>query len=338
MFPIIVCRYKKYEDYHTSCVSQWSALRSRWYTLASGHKARLLALVKAEVPDPNKLLQAITKMEGAEELVVEELAQVKAKFVELVEGAQSEMEAMANSERASYDDLMVVMRKYEDYPEQDIAAAREHLQRRVDEKGDAIEERMKQLAASADIVEVRAAIKEFAESSDRFAIRVAELRRAASALVAEISAVMKEARRAVHPQEIAAVLERAEAFEEVVVERRALLTRQRELTQAATKELQALTATNDFAVVQKGVMKYVDWIDFDEGTRRAYGQVHEHWEKLLDGVRAKLRELCSEDDPRAITATLKEMEGFNWKGYEAREGGESVSEIIDAARPSPFLY
>ena len=116
MFPIIVCRYKKYEDYHTSCVSQWSALRSRWYTLASGHKARLLALVKAEVPDPNKLLQAITKMEGAEELVVEELAQVKAKFVELVEGAQSEMEAMANSEHASYDDLMVVMRKYEDYP------------------------------------------------------------------------------------------------------------------------------------------------------------------------------------------------------------------------------
>ena len=222
-------------------------------------------------------------------------------------------------------------RRYEDYPEQDIAAAREHLQRRVDEKGDAIEERMKQLAASADIVEVRAAIKEFAESSDRFAIRVAELRRAASALVAEISAVMKEARRAVHPQEIAAVLERAEAFEEVVVERRALLTRQRELTQAATKELQALTATNDFAVVQKGVMKYVDWIDFDEGTRRAYGQVHEHWEKLLDGVRAKLRELCSEDDPRAITATLKEMEGFNWKGYEAREGVESVSEIIDAA-------
>ena len=190
---------------------------------------------------------------------------------------------------------------------------------------------MKQLAASADIVEVRAAIKEFAESSDRFAIRVAELRRAASALVAEISAVMKEARRAVHPQEIAAVLERAEAFEQVVVERRALLTRQRELTQAATKELQALTATNDFAVVQKGVMKYVDWIDFDEGTRRAYGQVHEHWEKLLDGVRAKLRELCSEDDPRAITATLKEMEGFNWKGYEAREGVESVSEIIDAA-------
>ena len=333
-FELVSACIIKYESIREDVSQSWSmqliTLQQRRDELIDDAKA-ILRKLKLE-KDPTLLADGIEQYQEMGHALDVEKEALQDRLHALVGAAVEEIHACMKKSQANITTIDVVVEKYAGWPQ----GVSEPLEALIARKQTAIitaDKTIRTALSSADILHITDLLVEYRESEKHVPDAYGALVNRQLDLEEDMREKLKVTASpdTQDPRVIEDVLLEAQAFGQGVEEERlALQTWLAAVLDKFVEEVEDLTRSQDFSVVNTAIEKFAG---YPPPLETPWRKLVQHKQELLDGAKAKLAEICYMETPMEITNALPQFAAFGEDVAEARNVAlAAYLKLIDAAR------